>query len=44
MDKDLAREEWFSCTDGTPTCFLKIRTRDLLEKFIPASGHTLTLI
>ncbi|MBR1576495.1 MAG: prolyl-tRNA synthetase associated domain-containing protein [Bacteroidales bacterium] len=44
MDRSLAGSEWFACTDGTPTCFVKIRTADLLDKYLPASGHTLTLI
>lgn len=44
MDRDIAESEWFACTDGTPTCFVKIRTKDLLERYIPASGHTLILI
>ena len=44
MDRAVAGSEWFACTDGTPTCFVKFRTRDLLEKYIPAGGHTLTLI
>ena len=44
MDKDIAESEWFACTDGTATCFVKIRTRDLLEKYMPASGHQLTQI
>ena len=44
MDRDVARGGWFACTDGTATCFVKIRTRDLLEKYIPASGHQLTQI
>ncbi len=34
MDAALARAEWFACTDGTPTCFVKLRTRDLLEKYL----------
>ena len=36
--------DWFACTDGTATCFVKFRTRDLLDKYLPASGHSLTLI
>jgi len=44
MDRGLAESEWFACTDGTPTCFVKLHTQDLLNKFIPVSGHTLTLI
>ncbi len=42
MDKRLADAEWFACTDGTPTCFVKIRTQDLLDKYL--EGKTLTLI
>ena len=44
MDRSVAEREWFACTDGTPTCFVKFRTEDLLKKYIPASGHSLTLI
>ena len=44
MDRSVAESEWFACTDGTATCFVKIRTRDLLEKYIPSSSHALTLI
>ena len=44
MDRSVAEGEWFACTDGTATCFVKIRTADLLEKYLPATGHILTLI
>ncbi|MCR4860450.1 MAG: prolyl-tRNA synthetase associated domain-containing protein [Bacteroidales bacterium] len=44
MDRNVAEAEWFACTDGTPTCFVKIRTADLLEKYLPASGHGIRLI
>ena len=42
MDRAVADSEWFSCTDGTATCFVKIRTADLLTKYL--AGKTLTLI
>lgn len=42
MDAALSEAEWFACTDGTPTCFVKIRTRDLLEKYL--EGRKLTTI
>ena len=32
MDRTLADSEWFACTDGTATCFVKFRTADLLGK------------
>ena len=44
MDRTVAEDEWFACTDGTATCFVKLRTADLLEKYLPATGHTLTLL
>ena len=44
MDRSVAEGEWFACTDGTATCFVKIRTKDLLERYLPASGHDLTWI
>ena len=44
MDRSVAESEWFACTDGTATCFVKIKTKDLLEKYLPASGHEITLI
>ncbi len=34
MDASIAAFDWFACTDGTPTCFVKLRTRDLLEKYL----------
>jgi Ala-tRNA(Pro) deacylase len=42
MDHVVAAGEWFACTDGTPTCFVKLRTRDLLDKYL--AGRTLKLI
>ena len=42
MDRSVAEGEWFACTDGTPTCFVRLRTSDLLTKFL--SSHPLTLI
>lgn len=44
MDRSVAEGEWFACTDGTATCFVKIRTKDLLEKYLPASGHELKVL
>ena len=42
MDRSVAEAEWFACTDGTATCFVKIKTRDLLEKYL--SGKQLTIL
>ena len=42
MDQSVAGSEWFACTDGTPTCFVKLRTRDLLDRYL--SGKSLRFI
>ena len=34
MDAAIASSEWFACTDGTPTCFVTLQTRDLLDKYL----------
>ncbi len=44
MDRSVAEAEYFACTDGTATCFVKVLAKDLLGKYIPATGHNLTLI
>ena len=42
MDASIAASEWFACTDGTPTCFVKFKTADLLDKYL--KGRDLKLI
>ena len=42
MDASIAAAEWFACTDGTPTCFVKLRTRDLLDQYL--AGRDIRLI
>ena len=42
MDRAVATAEWFTCTDGTATCFVKIRTVDLLEKYL--AGRTVSFL
>ena len=44
MDRSVAESEWFACTDGTATCFVKLRTADLLGKCLPAAGISPVLI
>ena len=42
MDRGVAVSPFYACTDGTATCFLKLRTKDLLERFL--AGKTVVLI
>ena len=39
MDKEVAEAEWFACNTGINTSHLKLRTGDLLNKFLPHIGH-----
>ena len=39
IDADILEEEYFGCSDGTTTGYLKLRTQDVLETFLPSTGH-----
>ena len=40
IDEDVLREEFIGCHPCVCTSSLKIRTEDVLQKFLPATGHT----
>lgn len=42
IDKDLLRAEYLGCHPCVNTSSLKIRTLDVLERFLPAVHHTMT--
>jgi Ala-tRNA(Pro) deacylase len=42
MDANIAQAPEFACTDGTPTCFVKIKTQDLLQNYL--NGKEIKLI
>lgn len=39
IDEDVLKDEWFGCHPCINTSSLKIRTKDLVEKIIPAMEH-----
>ena len=39
IDKEVADEEYYGCSDGTTTCYMKIRTTDIIDKFLPFAKH-----
>lgn len=41
FDRALESSEWYGCTDGTTTGYMKLRTRDVLDRLLPRTGHTL---
>ena len=40
IDEDVLTEEWYGCTDGTTTGYMKVKTEDVLKKFLPHAKHT----
>jgi Ala-tRNA(Pro) deacylase len=44
IDKDAISGDMYACTDGTATCFVCIKTSDLLEKYLPSTGHEPVII
>ncbi len=44
FDKDVLSEEWYGCSDGTTTGYMKVRTEDIYQKFLPYTRHTATVI
>ena len=39
IDRAVAEDEWFGCHPCKNTSSLRLKTRDVLEKFLPATGH-----
>jgi Ala-tRNA(Pro) deacylase len=39
IDKEVAEEEYYGCSDGTTTCYMKIKTKDIIGKFLPYAKH-----
>ena len=39
FDKDVAREKWYGCSDGTTTGYMKVETEHILRRFLPFAKH-----
>ncbi len=44
MDRDVYKSEYFGCHPCINTSSLKIKTSDILEKFLPFTGHQPTIV
>ncbi|HEY9259747.1 prolyl-tRNA synthetase associated domain-containing protein [Chitinophaga sp.] len=40
VDNDVLAEEWYGCSDGTTTSYLKLSTDWVINEFIPSTRHT----
>lgn len=44
FDDDVLKEQWYGCSDGTTTGYLKIKTEDILNKLFSYTKRTYTTI
>ena len=44
FDHDVAAGEWYGCSDGTTTGYMKLKTGDVLQKLLPYTKHDYTVI
>ena len=44
IDKEVADEEWYGCNPGINTSHIKIKTSDLINKFVPHTRHRAKII
>lgn len=44
FDKEVFVKEWYGCSDGTTTGYMKVRTDDIYQKFLPFTKHTAAVI
>ena len=44
FDQDVLAEEWYGCSDGTTTGYMKVRTEDIYRKFLPFARHPAAVI
>ena len=40
LDRQAFEADWYGCSDTTTTGYMKLPTADLLDKFLPETGHT----
>ncbi|MRG88350.1 prolyl-tRNA synthetase associated domain-containing protein [Salinibacillus xinjiangensis] len=44
FDKDVLLEEWYGCSDGTTTGYMKVKTKEIVHNFLPYTNHIPTVI
>jgi len=44
FDKDVVAEDWYGCSDGTTTGYMKIRTLQIINNFLSYVEHTPSII
>lgn len=44
FDKDVIKEKWYGCSDGTTTGYIKVETEHIIHRFLPFTKHIPTII
>lgn len=44
FDKDILSQKWYGCSDGTTTGYMKIKTEDIYNRFLPNTNHIPSVI
>lgn len=44
FDRDVLSEEWYGCSDGTTTGYMKVKTAQIVYDFLSAAKHTPNII
>ena len=44
VDRPVAEDEYIGCHPCMNTSTLRLKTREVLEKFVPSTGHTVTVV
>lgn len=44
LQYQLLAEEWYGCSDGTTTGYMKIKTDDIYKKLLPFANHSAAVI
>ncbi len=44
FDQDIFSEVWYGCSDGTTTGYMKVRTEDVYQIFLPFAKHKAVIV
>lgn len=44
VDREVADSEWYGCTDGTTTSYMKLATADVLDRFVSSIGREIEVV
>ena len=44
IDREVANKNWYGCSDGTTTGYMKLPTGRILQDFLPRTAHRPALI